>query len=391
MPLKCAWKQFLKHCDKVSEKLRKGQFKTLENLTLEKQRLEILVSRIIDGAILLDNNLHIILINPAAVQLLDLQLVSTKGKKITECLSFEIASQLLPRFKKLMNTSSSLEADFPVNTQEFTIRSTSKQKKILRVFLNLAAVSKYSSSKYIVMTIKDITKEIELNDVRNEFISNLSHELKTPLSNIRSFLETLYEYNESLTDMQKLEFLDIANKETARLSSLLNDILNLSRSQLDKENKFQLFETSLLIEQVISLYQFTIKEKNIKFIIQIEPNLPQIYANYDLVFQSVLNLVSNALKFTYENGQIVIRALYIENLLESSKKIRIEVSDTGIGIADMNQHLIFERFSRVKTRSYSSDGTGLGLSIVKNNIQKHHSDVLVRSEINSGSTFWFDL
>nr|QUE29259.1 dfr [Erythrotrichia welwitschii] len=373
----------------MANKLQSYREQNLEELTAEKMKLEVLVSRIADGAILLDANLCIILINPIAIKALDLDLVCVQGKNVVECLPTDINKVLLPRLTKLMEMPP--DSDFCLDTQELSIRFVAKQQKTIRIFLNLVVPPNKNLVKGVVMTIQDITKETELNDAKSQFISNVSHELRTPLFNILSFLETLYEYNESLTDSEKLEFLDIANKETRRLTRLVNDILNLSRLESDREYLLQSFDISLLIEQVVRSYQLTIKEKNIRLVTQIETNLFCVYGNYDLILQSILNLVGNAFKFTHINEQIVIRVSYVDDSLTSLKRTRVEVSDTGIGITAVDQRLIFDRFLRIENSTHTLEGTGLGLSIVKNCISKHKSSIYCRSEVNSGSTFWFDL
>lgn len=375
--------------NEMANKLQNYREQNLEELTAEKTKLEILVSRIADGAILLDKELYIILINPTAIKALDLELVTVEGKKITECLPTQINDQLLPRLNDLMGIS--LDSDCFFKTHEFSIKFVAKKQKTIKILLNLVVPPNKNSVKGVVMTIQDITTETELNDAKSQFISNVSHELRTPLFNILSFLETLYEYNESLSNIEKLEFLDIANKETKRLTRLVNDVLDLSRLESDREYQLEKFEFSILIEQVIRLYQLTTKEKNINLIIQVEPSLSHIYANYDLILQSILNLVGNALKFTHNNEQIVVRALYVQDSLNVSKKVRIEISDTGIGIPVLDQKLIFDRFLRIENVTHTLQGTGLGLSIVKNCIDKHDSQIHVRSEPHNGSTFWFDL
>lgn len=375
--------------NEMANKLQSYREQNLEELTAEKTKLEILVSRIADGAILLDTDLYIVLINPTAITALDLELVCVEGKKITECLPAEINNHLLPRLQELMMMP--LESDSYLKTQEVSIRFVAKKKKVIRILLNLVVPPSKNSVKGIVMTIQDVTKETELNDAKAQFISNVSHELRTPLFNILSFLETLYEYNESLSNLEKLEFLDIANKETRRLTRLVNDVLDLSRLESEREYQLESFELSLLIEQVIRSYQLTIKEKNTDIIVQVEPNLYHIYANYDLILQSVLNLVGNALKFTHNDEKIVIRAFYIQELSYNSEKVRIEITDTGIGIAAARQNSIFQRFLRIENVTHTLQGTGLGLSIVKNSIDKHNSSINIRSEPDNGSTFWFDL
>nr|QUE28137.1 dfr [Sahlingia subintegra] len=373
----------------MASKLQNYKEQNLEELTAEKTKLEILVSRIADGAILLDKDLYIILINPTAIKALDLKHTSFEGKNIKECFPTEINKQLVPLLYDLMTKT--LDSELCLKTQELSIKFTDKKKKAIRVLIKLVIPPNKNSVKGIVMTIQDIAKETELNNTKSQFISNVSHELRTPLFNILSFLETLYEYNDSLNNIQKLEFLDIANKETRRLTRLVNDVLDLSRLESDREYLLESFELFLVMEQVIRSYQLTVKEKNIDLICQIEPGLCKINANYDLILQSILNLVGNALKFTHNDEQIIIRAYFIKNSCNQLNKIRIEISDSGIGIAKLHQTSIFERFLRIENTTHTLKGTGLGLSIVSNCIKKHQSNVYVRSEIDNGSTFWFDL
>ena len=147
------------------------------------------------------------------------------------------------------------------------------------------------------------------------------------------------------------------------------------------------------IEQTLRTYQLNAKDKGIELIQELAPNLPPVLGNYDLLLQVFTNLVGNALKFTREGGKVAIRAYALDegHARNLPSKVRIEVSDTGIGIDPEDQHAIFERFFRVENRVHTLEGTGLGLSIVRNIIDKHHSAVHLVSEVGVGTTFWFDL
>ena len=302
--------------NEMAYKLQNYREQNLEELTAEKTKLEILVSRIADGAILLDSDLSIVLINPTAIKALDLEILLVQGTKLSECLPLDINRQLIPRLNALLNLP--LNSDEYLKTQELSIRFAAKKQKAIRILLNLVVPPHRNSVKGIVMTIQDISKETQLNEAKSQFIGNVSHELRTPLFNILSFLETLYEYNDSLTSSEKLEFLDIAHKETRRLTRLVNDVLDLSRLESDREYRLEKFELSVLLDQVVRSCQLLIKEKNIDLLMQIEPDISLVYANYDLILQSILNLVGNALKFTHTHQQIVIRTLYVEDSLTLS-------------------------------------------------------------------------
>jgi two-component system sensor histidine kinase NblS len=264
------------------------------------------------------------------------------------------------------------------------------------------------SLKGIAMTVQDITREVELNEAKSQFISNVSHELRTPLFNIKSFIETLHEYGEDLSEEERQEFLETANRETDRLTRLVNDVLDLSRLESCRVYHFEAVDILQPVEQTLRTYQLNAKDKNIELIQDVAPNLPPVVANYDLLLQVFANLVGNSLKFTESGGRIAIRAYSIDPEEEESKgnpqcsivnapsqqnslMVRIEIGDTGIGIDTEDREAIFDRFFRVENRVHTLEGTGLGLSIVKNIIEKHHTQVHLVSEVGVGTTFWFDL
>jgi two-component system sensor histidine kinase NblS len=257
------------------------------------------------------------------------------------------------------------------------------------------------------MTIQDITREVELNEAKSQFISNVSHELRTPLFNIKSFIETLHDYGEELTAKERREFLETANNETDRLTRLVNDVLDLSRLESARVYNFEGIDLAQNVEQTLRTYQLNARDKGIQLCQELSPNLPPVVGNYDLLLQVFANLVGNALKFTTSGGKVMIRAYLLEDpqvsirfalstdktaeIQETNKVVRIEISDTGIGIDPEDQEAIFDRFFRVENRVHTLEGTGLGLSIVKNIMDKHHSKINLISEVGVGTTFWFDL
>jgi two-component system, OmpR family, sensor histidine kinase NblS len=246
--------------------------------------------------------------------------------------------------------------------------------------------------KGVAITVQDITREVELNEAKSQFISNVSHELRTPLFNIKSFIETLHEYGDSLSEEDRLEFLDTANRETDRLTRLVNDVLDLSRLESGKQYRFEMVDLAQPVEQTLRTYQLNAKDKGIQLLQDIEADLPAIWGNYDLLLQVLMNLVGNALKFTPEGGQVCLRAYQAQAEIEGeTPAVRVEISDTGIGIAPEDQAAVFDRFFRVENRVHTLEGTGLGLSIVRNIMDKHHSKIHIMSEVGVGTTFWFDL
>jgi two-component system sensor histidine kinase NblS len=219
---------------------------------------------------------------------------------------------------------------------------------------------------------------VELNEAKSQFISNVSHELRTPLFNIKSFIETLSEFGEDLSEVERKEFLETANHETDRLSRLVNDVLDLSRLESSKIYQLDAVDLYQLIEQSLRSYQLNAKDKQLQLEKILDPDL-----------------IGNSFKFTKAGGKIIVRAYPLQrsNLRpeDGPGLVRVEVSDTGIGIDPEDQAAIFERFFRVENRVHTLEGTGLGLSIVKNIIAKHQSQIHLVSEVGVGTTFWFDL
>nr|YP_537073.1 hypothetical chloroplast protein 26 [Neopyropia yezoensis]Q1XD95.1 RecName: Full=Uncharacterized sensor-like histidine kinase ycf26 [Neopyropia yezoensis]BAE92516.1 unnamed protein product [Neopyropia yezoensis] len=382
--------------NEMAERLEKYEQQNVEKLTSEKAKLETLVSTIADGAILLDKDLRVILVNRTAIENFGWEGKDIAGSMIIDYLPEDINQQLFPALNDIVRKNF-LEQSL-CETQEICIKLQKNYKKTFRVLLTTVLDYKYSILKGIAITIQDRTEEVELNEVKNQFISNVSHELRTPLFNIRSFLETLYEYHDSLDNRQKLEFLAIANKETERLTRLVNDVLDLSRLESDQEYPLQSMDLVSAIEQTVRTYQLSAKDKKIDLHIDIEENLPCILGNYSLVLQILANLIGNSLKFTHSDGIIVLRTYRINDSaskLNSTplqiQKVRVEICDTGIGISKKNQERIFARFLRIENYVHTLEGTGLGLSIVKNIIQKHNSEIHLYSELKNGSCFFFDL
>jgi two-component system sensor histidine kinase NblS len=210
------------------------------------------------------------------------------------------------------------------------------------------------------------------------------------LFNIKSFIETLHEYGEDLTEGERKEFLDTANRETDRLTRLVNDVLDLSKLESSKVYSFDAVDMFQAIDQTLRTHRLNARDKGIELIQEIEPNLPPVLGNYDLLLQVFANLVGNALKFTHSGDRIAIRT-YVVDEHAGHPCVRVEIADTGIGIAPEDQGAIFDRFFRVENRVHTLEGTGLGLSIVRNIMDKHHSQIHLISEEGVGTTFWFDL
>lgn len=396
--------------NEMAERLERYEEQNIEEMTAEKAKLETLVSTIADGAILLDTQLKLLLVNPTARRLFGWEGRDIIGETVLEHLPLELKGQLSQPLHQ-MAVGQPFELDPPAGegpslpvkapesdgtsfSGEFRLTLNQPTRRTVRILLTQVFDQHREVLKGIAMTVQDITREAELNEAKSQFISNVSHELRTPLFNIKSFIETLSEYGDELADSERREFLETANHETDRLTRLVNDVLDLSRLESSKIYHLDAVDIAQLIEQTLRNYQLNARDKGLELSQEVEPNLPPVLGHYDLLLQVMTNLVGNALKFTRSGGRIAVRAYQREGNSAAPNflpQVRLEVSDTGIGIDPEDQEAIFDRFFRVENRVHTLEGTGLGLSIVKNILHKHHSKIHLISEVGIGTTFWFDL
>nr|YP_009293900.1 two component sensor kinase [Ahnfeltia plicata]AOM65588.1 two component sensor kinase [Ahnfeltia plicata]UAT97322.1 two component sensor kinase [Ahnfeltia plicata] len=380
----------------MAERLESYEKKNVEQLTSEKVKLETLVSTIADGAILVDTELRLLFVNQTAIKVFHWPNKDIIGTLIFSHLPPHVNDALLPVLNNLVKSNCFDNSNY--KTQELCIDLTYDFAKTFRLLLTTVLDQTRSNLTGVAITIQDITREAQLNEAKNLFVSNVSHELRTPLCNIGSFLETLLDYHESLSDEQKIHFLNIANDETKRLTRLVNDVLDLSR--LESEYNYHLSPVELcdVIGNTIQTSQLIANNNEVKTFFELSPNIDFVFAHESSLLQVLVNLVSNALKFTNAAGSIVIRAYPIPDRNQASKdkkvsfaSVRIEIVDEGIGIDKTDQQNIFDRFVRIENNVHTLEGTGLGLSIVKNIIEKHNSQIFVYSELGVGTSFWFDL
>ncbi|MFM9073678.1 MAG: ATP-binding protein [Cyanobium sp.] len=371
----------------------------IEELTAAQVKQQSLIATMADGAVLLDEEGRIVLANPTSRRLFRWEGRNLEGNELESELPERLAMELHGPLTSLMigeKESSDLRC------------SVGDPPRTLRIVLQAVRDASGESLKGIAMTVQDLSREVELNAAQSRFISNVSHELRTPLFNIKSYVETLYDLGDQLSEEQKKEFLGIANAETDRLTRLVNDVLDLSRLESDREWQLEPVEVEVAIEQTLRTYRLNAQEKGVTLELVSEEQLPRVRGNWDLLLQVFDNLVGNGLKFTPPGGQLMLRAYpwpdhcALDPSTEPGEapscplsfplpKVRIEIADTGSGISEADQERIFERFYRVENAVHTEVGTGLGLSIVRGILEKHGCAVKMVSELGVGTTFWFDL
>jgi signal transduction histidine kinase/tetratricopeptide (TPR) repeat protein len=282
--------------------------------------------------------------------------------------------------------ATSLGPDFPGLSVVFAAgakEATSKQWSLQRFFYFLALVVVLSVTLFGAYLLwRDVRREVLMAEMRSQFVSSVSHELKTPLTAIRMFAETLRLGRSKDLNMQ-MEYLDTIVNESERLTRLLNNVLDFSKIEQGKR-AYHPSPASLpeIVRTAARAMEYPLKQQGFALDIQIDESLPQIHVDRDAVEQAVLNLLSNAMKYSGDSRRIELKAQ------RDGDYAVIQVIDRGVGIDPKDQARIFEKFYRVPTRENQSlPGTGLGLSLVAHIAKAHGGSVRVESAPGKGSTF----
>ncbi|MFG6686539.1 sensor histidine kinase [Mariniflexile sp. HNIBRBA6329] len=221
---------------------------------------------------------------------------------------------------------------------------------------------------------------------RQELIANISHDLRTPLSIIQGYIETLMIKMDNLSEADREKYLDIMHDKTKKLSVLVDQLFQYAKleANLVKPEK-EPFLLNELVSDILMAYKFKAEEKSITLQLEASQKLPTVFADIALTERVFQNLLDNAMKFTPEGGSIVIK------LKESKSHVKVEIVDTGIGIAAEEITHIFERHKQLGKDRVAKKGMGIGLAIVKKILELHQTNIDVSSKVGEGSVFWFDL
>ena len=365
----------------MSARLNLYEEQNIEQLTLERNKLEAVLMSIANGVVVCDNNDTVVLINNHAKELLELQddqLMNTNIQQYVDTEGDYCFKEKIEEYKKL-----SLEEK---SKQQITFNITIDGRILKSIISPMFTQNNHDYVGYIIVLI-DVTREIEMDQMKSQFISNVSHELRTPVTVLRSYIDTLYNYSDEFDEKTKKEFIETLNTEIIRLNGMVNDILDFSRLEANAKIEKTENDMSQLVDACVSQVQVLLKEHNLHINVEKDDDIPQIMCNYDGISRALTNYLSNAIKYAPENSTINVR-LYKES---ENNQIVVTVRDEGIGIAPEFQKKVFERFYRVENKTHSVKGTGLGLHLVKTTIEKHHGHVFVNSQPNHGSTFGFTL
>ena len=342
----------------------------LIELAQEKGKLDSILRNMADGVLLLDGRKKITLINPAAEAMFGLARGEVIGRDHLEVIHHFALDEAVIKVM-VAGTPASLE-----------IKRARPEEGVLECRLAPSG----DSDRGVLMVLRDITRSRKLEQMRTDFVSNVTHELRTPLTSIRGFAETLLEGALDDPDTAR-QFVGIIKRESEHLGRLIEDILDLSRIESGKwKMKREPVALRLLAEETIGRLTSKATTLGVTLKLQIPEELPAVPGDSGRLAQVLLNLVDNALKYTPTGGLVTIGAA------DAGTMLKLSVADTGSGIPKAELPRIFERFYRVdKARSRATGGTGLGLSIVKHIVDAHGGTITVVSDTGMGATFTFTL
>ena len=343
----------------------------------ERSKSQGILQSIADGVIVSDTRQRVIVFNAAAQEILNADLAHVLGSDVRR-LFYAFAEQGREdalAAQEMLSTSSSMSAG---QVMETTLVSESK---VISAHMS-PVLTETGESLGVVTALRDITREVEADRAKNEFVSTVSHELRTPLTSIKGYADLMYAEAVGPLNAQQERFLGIIKNNADRLTALINDLLDISRMETGRVRlKMELTDFCQIINEVGESLGEQIEGKGLRLIVDLPDRPAEIMGDRARLIQVVNNLVSNACKFTDE-GWIRI------SLTPLDDAVRLDVADSGIGIAAEDQSRIFDRFWRADTPVMEGrGGTGLGLAISKQLVELHGGRVWVSSEPNVGSTF----
>ncbi len=350
--------KFSKTINSVSEELKNN----LKTVNKQKNQIEAILLHIKDGIISFDLEGNVTYINPAAVNFLDLNKDDNTFEKIFEKIHLDV------NLEKIVYLD-----DYTSSEQKVFVN-----EKYINVFFAPFKDSKNRPNGIIIL-LQDITEHVKLDNMRKEFVADVSHELKTPITSIIGYTDTLLE-GEYDKDTQT-QFLNVISSESRRMAKLVTDLLTLSRYDNNK-NRTEIAEIDLgdLTKKCLEKLDLEIEKKKHKVECFVTADVPHVKVDKYGVERVILNILTNSIKYTQENGNIKIYVGFVYN------DAYIKVIDNGIGIPEEDLPRIFERFYRVdKARARELGGTGLGLAIAKEIIEQNNGSINIKSELGKGT------
>lgn len=366
--------------NQMSDRLRASY----QRIALEKQRDEILLESMGEGMIALDATGHISLINTNAVNLLNLKNEKAIGRPIDEVFTLHDADTNKPLPSRKRPEVLALQT---AKHQSDVFNYVIDERKPLMLHINASPVIIDQKTAGVIIILRDVTHEREVDRMKTEFISLASHQLRTPLSAIKWYTEMLIAGDAGKLKKEQQEFAQNVYDSCERMVELVSSLLNISRIEsgriiIDPQPT----DLKQLIDGIVSDLKAKTEEKQQTLIISIHKELPKINLDPRLIGQVFLNLLTNAIKYTPPGGEI---SVFVSR---KNNQIVAQVTDNGYGIPKQEQGKVFQKFFRAENAvKVETDGTGLGLYLIKAVIESSGGKIWFESAEGKGTTFWFSL
>lgn len=358
------------------EKLYEFEQSTMGQVLQEKNKSMTIVKSIPDPLIVLNADYKIVLLNDACEKLFNITEDSAVNKHFLESIRNGDLYDFITKVNESENKTTAVETfSFPYENEELVFNVTVTTVNNTKTLMD-----------GLVILFQDITELKQLEKMKSDFISTISHELKTPLTSITMGISLMKDTNVGeLNDKQK-EVIDVICEEEERLSELIQNLLRLIKLQ-SKDSLLNMEPTSILgvIENTIKNYYEIAANRDIDLHYELDETLPKVIMDAEKISWVISNLLSNALKFT-NAGDLIVISSYIND-----HKLFVSVKDTGVGIPEIYQEKIFDKFIQLKDKVSENSGSGLGLAIAKEIIELHGGSIWCESKLDVGSTFTFDL
>jgi len=368
----------------MSNKLEEYEKSNIEKYIAEKKRAEAIVKSMRDGILVTDETNKVVLVNSVSEELFGISESNIIGKNIYEISNY---NNLMKTVSQDLSGNEILGDSSGKNKNYFRIFYKDKEEFFLKEIIKVYDENRINTLGAIIL-LKNVTGFKELDEIKSGFVATVSHELRTPLTAMSMSLRLLRDKRIGAVNDEQSKLIEAMKQEVKRLLKIVNELLNLSRIESGSEiMKFQTVSVEDIFDAAVTPMLMQFENKKIIFKMNVEKNIPLIKADVNKIAWVLINLLSNAVRYTPEGGDISLSAI------KRNSEVLISVKDSGKGIESNNLNKIFDKFVQidVKNLESSKSGVGLGLAISKEFVNAHGGKIWVESEVGKGTIFYFTI
>lgn len=369
--------------NQMASKLNDWENSNLSKIMSEKLRIETIIEQMQDGIVGLNEQGHVLFINPVAEDLLNLSEEKIIGAEVGLLSQKNDLLKNLTEGKKsdkpIKIYANGKESYFQLESREIIIPNYSPSHQD-------EALVKSAQSAGKVFILRNVTKFTELDEAKTNFIATISHELKTPISSIKMSVKLIEDERVGALNDEQLDLINHIKEDSDRLLKITSELLDLSQVETGNiQLNFIPAQPAEIVDYAINAVKFQADQKNVSIEVHSQENPAKVHIDVEKTTWVLINFLSNALRYSSEKGKVVISIRFEGN------DVQFSVQDFGKGIEEQYQARLFERYFQVPTDGKNKSGTGLGLAISKDFIEAQRGDIFVKSELGVGSTFGFRL